>query len=420
MQSHPKILRYWIAGLLLIISLPSQARLQYVTLDSEGSGITSQAAINDALVNAISQVNGTVIAAKTELHSSEYSDGKKVESIEDFQQTINKVTNGLIKEYEVLNKLHATLGDKLWTATVRVTVAKYSVSKQASRLRMAVIPFTINGKIPDWKKPDDFQKSMTQNLVSHLTQTRKFAMLDRENMDAQEKELAMLSAGSTPIEELAKLGQKLSTDYIIIGNIDNIHYRKSSKTLKVSGKTITTIKQGARISYRIIDVATGQIKHSDYFDKILYSSGTNVSSSTVAKKAAFSIGDIILNAIFPIRVEAVRDKDLFLGQGGKTLRKGDNYTLVMLGNALKDSYTGESLGREETEVGTVRITSVQAKTSKAKIVSAKVNVAELFKPGLFILRPKDEVRSEKVDFKKKEKAARKSVESFEKSISNDW
>lgn len=415
-----KQFRCLVAIIFICGSSPLQAGIQYVTVDSEGVGTSGQIAINNALVNAISEVNGVEVASKTNLQTIETSNNNAVESTESFRQSINKKTNGLIKEYIVLNKQQSGLSQGLWSVTVRVTIAKYNVSKQTKRIRIALLPFTFNENISDWKKPDEFHKNITQNLVSYMTQTRKFAMLDREHMKTQDSELAILRNGHVPLEELAKLGQRLSTDYIIVGDVDEIHYVKNIKQLKKSGKTITTIKQGARVSYRIIDVATGQIKFSDSFDKILFSSGSRVSTATVAQKTASEIGNVIINAIYPIRVEAVKNKDVFIGQGGKTLHQGDEYSLVMLGDVLKDSYTGESLGREEKQVGTVEITHVQAKQAQAKIVRSSVNVEKLFRPGGFILRPKKTVQTPQVNYKEKEESLKKSVDSFEKNLSEDW
>ena len=420
MQFCLKQIQFLVAIIFIVGSFSLQAGIQYVTVDSEGIGSSEQMAINDALVNAVSEVNGVEVASKTNLQSIEISNSSAVESIESFRQSINKNTNGLIKEYAVLNKQQSGLSQGLWSATVRVTIAKYNASKQTKRLRIAVLPFTFNENIPESKKPDEFHKNLSQNLIGYMTQTRKFAMLDREHVKAQNSELAILRKGHVPLQELAKLGQRLSTDYMIVGDVDEIHYLENNRQLKSSGKTITTIKQGARVSYRIIDVATGQIKFSDSYDEMPFSSNSRVSSATVAQKTASEIGNVILNAIYPIRVEAVKNKDVFIGQGGKTLRQGDQYTLVMLGDALKDSYTGESLGREERQVGTVEISHVQAKQAQAKIVRSSVNVEKLFMPGVFILRPKKAEQKPQESFKEKEISLKKSVDSFEESLSSDW
>ena len=420
MQLTRKLSRFIFSCVILCLTFSVQAGIKYVTVDTNGTGASAQAAINDALVNAISEVNGVEVAAKIHLQTIEKSNQNSIETSESFQQAINKESKGLIKEYTVLNRQESDLSNGLWSAKVRVTIAKFVASKQVNRLRIAILPFKPNESIPQWKKPAEFQNKITQDLVSYMTQTRKFAILDRENVDIQQKELSMLRNGQAPVEELAKLGQRLSTDYIIVGSIDDIHYLKNEKQLKVSGKTITTVKQGARVSFRVIDVATGQVKFSDSLDKILHTSRSGVSVSVVSKKAATDVGNTILNAIYPIRVEAVQDTKVYLGQGGTTLRQGDEYTLVMLGNVLKDSYTGESLGREEKQIGTVRITVVQAKQSQGKITQSHIDVARLFKPGDFIIRPKHQSQTKQISFVQQKKAAKKSVDELEESLSSDW
>ena len=87
----------------------------------------------------------------------------------------------------------------------------------------------------------------------------------------------------------------------------------------------------------------------------------------LARKASRAIGRYIQNAIYPIRIIAIDGDVLTLGQGGKTIERGERYSLIRLGERLYDPYTKESLGYQETAVGTVMITTVRAKQSKAEI-----------------------------------------------------
>ena len=406
----------------VFVSAPSMivAGIQYVTVEAKGAGPTQQAAIDEALINAIGTINGVEIAASTQLQIVEEADDKRSDINETYQQAVRKDTKGLIKDYEVLGAQQLPSSEGLWSVKVRATIAKYAVSQQANRLRMAVIPFELSRDIPDWKNPAGYQNKFTHEFVSYMTQTRKFAILDRENIEAQEKELSLLQKGQTPLEELAKLGQRITADYIVTGRIDDIYYNKTSKQLQVSGKTISSVKQGARVTFRIIDVATGQIKFADSIDEISHTSTKGVSVSAVARSLASKAGDIILNAIYPLRVESVHGEKIYIGQGGSTLHIGDEFQLVRLGSVLKDSYTGESLGREEEIVGAVKITQVQSKQSQGVIIDSTLNVAKSFKPGDFIVRPKSKAESKNAVFKNKEKSVKKSVDSFENSLSSDW
>lgn len=58
-----------------------------------------------------------------------------------------------------------------------------------------------------------------------------------------------------------------------------------------------------------------------------------------------------------------------IGQGGKTVFVGERMTVFALGEAVRDSRTGEVLDRIEDEVGTVEIVRVLEKLSYAKVLS---------------------------------------------------
>ena len=64
---------------------------------------------------------------------------------------------------------------------------------------------------------------LTQSLVSYLVQTRKFTVLDREYMNDVDNELSMIKNNQTNIEEKVKLGQKLFSDYILVGTLENFY-----------------------------------------------------------------------------------------------------------------------------------------------------------------------------------------------------
>ena len=135
--------------------------------------------------------------------------------------------------------------------------------------------------------------------------------------------------------------------------------------MRTTGKKITTVTTSVNLSYRIFDVATGLIKMAGtYTDTI--EGGANV--MTMGKNAGDKIGQDILNAIFPISVVSVNGKNLTLGQGGVTVKKGLKYKLIQYGNKISDPVTKESLGFEEIEIGIVKIVSVRAKTSTAVVV----------------------------------------------------
>ena len=235
-----------------------------------------------------------------------------------------------------------------------------------------------------------FENYFRRGLENYATQTRRFAIVDRSFIEEQNQELNFLlgQAGSgneisgSPTEELAKIANRVGTDYLITGVVE-----KASSTIRSykmnSGKVIKTPEVDVRITYRIIDVASSQIKFADT-EKVFLE---DVSLENVADILSKRIGEKILNAIFPIYVLSVSGDEVTLGQGGDTIEKDGIYSLIQLGDEIFDPYTRESLGQKEIVVGAVRIVGTQAKLSTGKITELLVAEDALLKND-YIIRPK--------------------------------
>jgi TolB-like protein len=356
----------------------SVAGVEYVTVKAEGAGRSVGHAVGLALKQAVSQVNGTQVAATTfsaEVTASlETQSEKRSATAAMSGEAVATLTKGAVKEYRIVNKAQA---GGVWTVTIEAAIARYAAGPQADRLRMAVVPFRLQA---DSQKA--FRDQFVQELVTLLTQSRKFAMLDRQFGAERQGELDLLASGSAPPAEIARLGNTLGTDYLIVGVIEDASQTARQVTMQSANKTFTLTSANVRLSYRIIDAASGQIKHADSFAR-------NVEQGRldeIGKGAAEEISTQILDAIFPLMVESVTGDVMYLGQGGKTLRPGQKFRIVRYGKEIRDSYTKESLGREESDVGIAEIIEVQAKMAKARVVKQSVDLAKEFAPGSFGLR----------------------------------
>ncbi len=411
-----------IAVFLVLPQISEGSRLKTIVVASEGVGATRQDAINSSIVEAISQVNGATIASSMATSisevSSETSAGSEYAMKESFQQDISKATKGVVKYWKIVSiEQNAELGN-LWEASLEVGVSKYSQSKQLKRLRMAISDFRIasNGN------PDNlnmFRRAFVRELENYLTQTRKFAMLDRAFLAEQDKELGSLHSKDFPTEELARLGQRAGTDYLIVGEVVDAGKSSTKRTMKTTGQSMTINRASGRVDYRIIDVASSQTK----FAASTQGRVNSLAIGDAARKAANKAGEKVLNAIFPIRVIDFQGSVLVLGQGGDTLRKGDKYKLVKLGKKIIDPYTKESLGRTESEIGIITIKNVQAKQSTASVtkISIKIPVDGPMPP--MIARPFKKASAAakaSAQVKKVSQEGKKKVDSLLESSKDDW
>ncbi len=377
--------------LLILFSNISYSKTELVTVTSQGSGQSRYEAIQEALVTAIGKVNGTKIASETQLAFSHKSiavnDSELYTSEEAIQKSINSTVNGIVKSWTIISAIapqsNETLSPALWEVDLDVTLVQYQESKQNNRLRIAVAPFQISSEIKSLQTANRFKIKFNNSIVNYLTQTRRFAVLDRKYTNDQNSELNKIQGANYSTDELAKLGHKLGTDYLIVGSINNIKYYSNTISMRTSDKSITKKSSKLDFSYRIIDVATGLIKYSDEFTQRF---NGHISTKTMAEIATNNIGQIIVNAIYPIRVVNIRGDSLTIGQGGKTLKKGQFLKLLKYGDKIFDPYTQESLGNVEIKIGTVEITNVRAKTSTARLIESTENITA-DSSNVMIIRP---------------------------------
>ena len=399
--------------IVLLIPICVFSKVEVVNVEVEGLGTSKKAAIDSALVEAVSQVNGAEIASKTKRQLTEVVNNEDVQSSEAFNQEVSTITNGLIKNWKILSE---SLEGNNHLVKLSVNISKFKKSVQTERLRLAVVPFRAADSVKVNKTVSKFERAITAQLENYLTQTRRFALIDRSFLAEQTKELNLIAAGSTTsmsVDEIVKLGNRLGTDYLIVGRIEKANSAISEKKSKVSDTVKKYLTSTARITIRLIDVATTQIKFADTYEKT-----SGVSIEKLADKLAIQIGQIVLGSVYPIRIVNASSSQVVLGQGGKTVKSGDFFKVYQLGKKLIDPYTKESLGREEIEVAVIQINNVKSKTSDAKILESILDLSEAVNnQENFIVRP---YKAPQKQTQKQKVEKPKTVKKLKEEVEEEW
>ena len=218
--------------------------------------------------------------------------------------------------------------------------------------------------------PDVAAYEVSSAISNFLVQSRKFTVLDRSFQGFAEAERNTLKTSENmPVKELAKLGQELFADMILVGNLNSIRLKKAQRKMSTSDRVLEYLAGNIATNIRIIDTATGQIKFSSSLRMNPKDLDLNLGSDifTISKKVGERVGFTVLNAIYPIQVTGVTEKIVVdLNTGGDVVSVGQVFDLMLLGEKIKDAYTKESLGKRETKIGTVEITQVSPKQSRGK------------------------------------------------------
>ena len=250
------------------------------------------------------------------------------------------------------------------------------VTPGVNRRRMAVSSFRAAAETYTWygqtAKTVDWCALLADKLNVCLTQTRKFTMLDRKFDADVTAELARLSDVNAAPADVTRLAQRLGTDYLLVGEV-RFNNVQPPAVNPYTGRALAPANAiFAEIAYRVLLAPTGQLKWADVvkLDAAAFAArdlAAFVSATTEA--AACSISDGLMANILPFEIVGRTSGGQFvIGEGGKSLKVGECFTVFTQGEAVKDTRTGEVLDVIEDAVGTVQIVRVTAKLSYAQLV----------------------------------------------------
>ena len=427
-SSETRGLHRW-RPLLLVMALLAggiaRAGVEHVEVRTQGRAESLPVAINSALLEALGRVNGKALAGDTAMVSVEVSetsaDSESYYASEAFARHIQERTEGAVSDYQLLDKRRDANG--LWVVEVRSRIAKFQRAAASHRLSIALVPlrvedgeFAVAGGRVDAGR---VRSAVGRGIADFLTQTRKFAVLDRDYADATDAERRLIEAGETPVEDMARLGQTLAADYVLAATLSHFDYTRVEHVTKASGRRYTTASGRAELGFRVIDTATRQIAVSDTVSVRLGDDGLSADQaiSRLSQQLGQALAERIQTRIYPLMVVAVSNGELVLGQGGDTLAAGEVYKLYENGATTYDPYTKEYLGRTERYVGKVRINRVTPKTAYASVMDTDEDVLAGFDTRKYILREK--VTAPKAPQASPEREVRQTREQHRERLRND-
>jgi len=336
-----------------------------ITVVTEGVGVTYNEAVGEALSEAIGQRMGRDVATETELQRAISSkvDDESVEAVatESVARRIQMATKGFVLGYKVLDKQISEEG--LVTVKLEVLMPDFKMSAQADRLRIAVANLRTDELLVKYKG------QLESAIKSALTESRKFAVLDRDWDREYGQEMNLLKSDQVPREERARLGQRLGTDLLLVGTLVDFSFVPASEATRLS----QPVARGT-FNFSLIDAATGQVKVAKVVNAKLSrlqakqaGEGPQAALLKLAQEIGRQSADHIIEAAFPLTVVALQDAEIVINQGGDRLKVGQQYDLFKLGDALVDPQTGETIGRTESLAGSAVIVRVTPKISYAKV-----------------------------------------------------
>ncbi|TEY03102.1 CsgG/HfaB family protein [Campylobacter sp. US33a] len=369
-----KIVKILFLGLFLSLSLNAKVVTTTSTKLStgEGSGLTREEAINNAIIEAMSKMNGVNINSLKKSNTQVFTDGLNSKIKDHYSEQISKATKGRADTYEINSVEQDQSGKFIANVTIykTTTTKKYQVPGLSADSRRSI---TVFDSTPDPMKRG-IGAALQQKIISDLLESRKFNVLDRDSQGYYEMEKALIKSGNAASDEIYKLKNVLATDYILLFSISGLDGKQ--KTSNLTGKTKAEVE--VVVDYRVLLFATRQIKFSNTLSmKVNLKDNTLSTNEAALEQIASRVSGDILNAIYPLKVASVENNEVVFSQ---TLNQGDIYECFSLGKVIKDAYTKETTGAVETKTGSIEITRTSPKLSYAKITEGSVKVGDVCRP----------------------------------------
>lgn len=171
---------------------------------------------------------------------------------------------------------------------------------------LAVLPFKATKQLNCLGKKvsiDELNTLITNAFVEKLAPSRKFNLVDRNNLDNYASELALITDDMTLPKNKVKLKNIVSADYILVGTIENFMATSKKEYLELTGETSYESSSKLKLSYRILEAATMEIVSAGFVEKKFskndaFSSCYNVEELLINRAIAEAC-EKLLTDIFP-------------------------------------------------------------------------------------------------------------------------
>ena len=213
-------------------------------------------------------------------------------------------------------------------------------------------------------------QAFDSQLIDRMHNTRKFEILARSDLKQMDMEGAVSGTGfKVP-----------AADFVLVTTLDDFQDYQEHMTLPSSGETLA--KREIRITAvaKIYNAEKGTLLESANITLAIPAVGAQFNSQrngdlsdALLQKTVLAIADAtaarVTDVIFPAKIITRTDKQVTINRGdGTRIAVGQTWDVYALGKELKDPDTGEVLDRERLNVGKIRITHVNPKTSLADII----------------------------------------------------
>ncbi len=259
--------------------------------------------------------------------------------------------------------------------------------QQNGKIRLAVGKIRINARGKDSEAAKQYQTRLTNDLLVKLTNTQRFDVLDRQEIDQimDEKSFIALSKGQNIEDKLKAFDQ---ADYLVFPAVNTFELRIQHEKVPYVDEIQTRYSGVVDATLRIVDSHSAKLLAADKISlnkAIKVNNQANLEDSYARLINDFSTAMVsqIMLRLYPVRIIGViTNHDFYINRGedGGLLR-GDVFDVLREGQAMIDPDTGVSMGKIERKIAKVRIKDVEPSRAIVSLVDGgSVDTGDILRP----------------------------------------
>lgn len=352
----------------LALGSSASAQVTEASLSADGSGMSRDEAVANALANAAGQAFGIQldVSQVTNITTVETISNDNDEMLlvaaanKNIAQITNSPGNSPILGYTLDYIQKGT--DNTWDAAITLRYAKYEKVGADSSRRSVVVTTS-----------EKRHRAVLLNTVSQsLVASRRFDVLTRNNSELFDQEADFITSADAGNAEVARLSLGSGADYLVIAELQGLGISNNMReTIRMTGEVLVKSAVSGTLKLQVVEFSTRKVKWSGAQKfGATYEGASSVSANALAgliSGAANKLTDQLVPGIYPIQVVKVMGEMAIINRGEGSVNKGDSFAVYLTGEELIDPQSGESLGALETEVGFGKITDVKPKFAYLKM-----------------------------------------------------
>lgn len=260
----------------------------------------------------------------------------------------------------------------------------------ADKPRLAVLEFGHKALEAHWSRAGEAAQDM---FITELVKSGKFTVIERERLDAILREKNLSLSGEIDPRTAIQAGKLLGVEYLLFGNVTEFGEEVAKAQVGWGiGVDVKRKKFVSALDARLVSTTTGEILWADKARKeessvkvFVLGSGGGVDDRRMFDKVllpcveelAGKLNNLSLSTSASVvgrvsgKIAKISGAVIYINLGSEHgLSVGDTLGVFRQGEVIRDPDTGEVLGADEEQIGSIKVTAVKgAKYSECAVVS---------------------------------------------------